>query len=199
LFAQNDRLNHWIVRTSYDYLFYLPQDDGKLLDPHKSIGGLSVELGARQYFFKDCGWFLEEAAEFYHLDYPVGKKGIRFKDSYWAWGVKNVRETGIGVSLSSGYDFRLRDNIDLGLFGGVTYRRSLKISEKELDGRKRNFTNLSKNNLKIKFGAELKINRYNISLSVSPDVFNRVPGRWIGGPRPKYKNIELALGVGYFF
>lgn len=54
LFAQNDRLNHWIVRTSYDYLFYLPQDDGKLLDPHKSIGGLSVELGARQYFFKTC-------------------------------------------------------------------------------------------------------------------------------------------------
>ena len=170
-----------------------------MLDPHKSIGGLSVELGARQYFLKDCGWFLEETAEFYHLDYPVGKKGIRFKDSYWAWGVRKVRETGIGVSLSSGYDFLLRDNIDLGLYGGVAYRRSLKQSECELDGTKRNFTDLSKNNLKIKFGAELKINRYNISLSVSPDVFNRVPGGWIGGPRPKYKNIELALGVGYFF
>ena len=200
LMAQREKSNCWIGRASYVYSFFYGKHNDKLMSPHRSVGGVSLELGARQYLTQGRGLFMEETAELYHLDLPVGKKGIEHTDGYWAWAAERLRETGLGAVLSIGYDFNINDKMQIGLYGGVNYRRILRFAEKESDGRiTMSYSTLNKNNLRIRFGAELNVNRFNININVSPDVFNRTRGDWIGAAPPVYKNLQMAVGVGYFF
>ena len=171
LAAQVDRSNNWLARINYNQNFLTMgySDDTE----RWSVGGASVDFGGKQFFNKDLGWFIERV-------------------SYGAW----AREIGIGAVILSGYDFVIKDNMSLEVFGGVVYRRLL-YNKIKLAGTVIRNGEIQDNNLRLKIGAGLNYKKYNFSFSLSPDLLNRE--REDGGWHAHYTTIQIGLGVGYYF
>ena len=185
LAAQVDRSNNWLARINYNQNFLTMGYSNDI--ERWSVGGASVDFGGKQFFNKDLGWFIEESAEFFLTDLPMSKRV-----SYGAW----AREIGIGAVILSGYDFVIKDNMSLEVFGGVVYRRLL-YNKIKLAGTVIRNGEIQDNNLRLKIGAGLNYKKYNFSFSLSPDLLNRE--REDGGWHAHYTTIQIGLGVGYYF
>lgn len=205
LSAQSDRkFNNWVVHTSFT-INELSMD-AKALKDIKSKGGFSVDVGAKQFFIKNCGWFMEEAFEFFHSDLPHATNAYHYtnhKGSIWTWGCEKLQETGFGGIVLTGYDFRLSRSFSFEVFGGINYRRITKYKEirwnsyhTEKYSHKAYF--LVKNDQKWKFGMGFNYKKINIRCSFMPTKREtRVERKhW---PEPQWTTTQWTFGVGYHF
>lgn len=208
LSAQSDRkFNNWVIHANFT--FNKLSMDANVYDYKKSKGGLSIDVGAKQFFIKNCGWFMEEAFEFFHSDLPHATMQYNYtnhKASIWTWGCEILQETGVGGIVLTGYDFRLNNSLSFEVFGGFNYRRITKYKEtrwhpdrtKKISAK---YHVLAKNDQKWKFGMGFNYKKINIRCSIMPTKRETRVKRngWQAPPAPQWTTTQWTFGVGYHF
>lgn len=204
LSAQSDRkFNNWVIHANFT--FNKLSMDANVYDYKKSKGGLSIDVGAKQFFIKNCGWFMEEAFEFFHSDLPHATKEYHYtnnKGGIWVYGCDKLQETGFGGIISTGYDFRLSKNCSFEVLGGFNYRRITKYKERD-HNEKPFFNYYARNDQKWKFGIGFNYKKLNVRCSFMPTKReNRLKrkDRAIPPSRvPQWTTTQWTFGVGIHF
>ena len=197
LYAQSDRkLNNWVAHANFTYN-ELSMD---VEDYTKSKGGYSIDIGAKQFFIKNCGWFMEEAFEFFYSDLPR-------VSSYYFGRCEKLQEKGVGGIVLTGYDFRLSNKFSCEVFAGFNYRRITKYKELQKFGYKKEevltpYHLLVKNDQKWKFGLGFNYKKLNVRCSYMPNKREtrvKRKGHSEFNPALKWTTTQWTFGVGYYF
>ncbi|MBR4437705.1 MAG: hypothetical protein IKS79_01210 [Bacteroidales bacterium] len=205
LYAQSDRkLNNWVAHANFTYNEL--SMSAKAIKDIKSKGGYSIDFGAKQFFLKSYGWFMEESFEFFYSDLPhatyqyEGRRGV-------VYGHSKLQEKGVGGIVLTGYDFRLSNIFSCEVFAGFNYRRITKYKELRLWGYKKEevltpYHFLVKNDQKWKFGVGFNYKKLNVRCSYMPNKREtrvKRKGHSNFDPAPKWTTTQWTLGVGYYF
>ncbi|MBO7561476.1 MAG: hypothetical protein J6T04_01150 [Bacteroidales bacterium] len=190
LLAQNERVNNAVVRLNYNVNIYnsLGNDIG-----HNFTPGVSFDFGAKQFLYKDKGWFLEEAPSFLFNDLPFAKRVSVEKREIAVMPYSRLRELGLGLYVVGGYDFKIHDKLSFDVFIGPDIRYLIRYYPQDCGVKDCTDHRLHKANLRLRLGAGLNINNFNVNLNLNPDLLDRGLGV------KRYRTIQLSIGLGYYF
>ena len=188
--AQVHRNNSVFVRANYTTNVYTSVS-GEF--GHNFTPGVTADFGAKQFFNKDNGWFVEESAKFLFSDLPFINSVHGLNREKAVIPYDRLRELGAGIQAKVGYDFILNNKLSLAVGCGPDARYIFKYSPDCVVGKECNDHNLHSLNLRLSAGVDLNINKTTISLSFSPDIINR------GRADKKYSTLQIGLGIGYYF
>lgn len=197
-FAQTDRGSIGLVRINgtanfYNSVHYYDNNSNQ----RNGTAGFSAELGAKQFLGK-TPLFIEEMAGFTFSDLPFPEHPYMVGAPIKYPNLAKGNETGLFSSLVLGYQIPLKNNINIELFAGPSFRYLLKYNAKMYDGAKVDLP-FHKANLRLKAGANLNIKNFNISLFASPDLLDRGKLDREGKDVYKYRSIMVGVGIGYYF
>ena len=203
-FAQSSRkFNNWVAHSSFT--INKLSIDAEALGNKNSKGGFSVDVGAKQFFIKNCGWFMEESLEFFFSDLPHATNSYHYKNhkgGIWTWGCEKLQETGVGGVVLTGYDFRLSKNVSCEVFAGFNYRRILNYKEIKMNEKVSEKSHiLIKNDQKWKFGIGVNYRKVNIRCCFMPTKRETrvIRNGWTAPPAPKWTTTQWTFGIGYHF
>lgn len=189
--AQPNKNNMTFVRIGASSNLYSSIHDGvghKLKSERNGALGFFAELGGRQNI-RNSNLFFEEAIGFVYSQLPFPEKYTPTFNERLVHSVAKVNEYGFNTSVKLGYNFILKENLNLDLFIGPEARYLINYKE----NRENSDIPLHKFNLRWKAGIGLNVNNLNINFSANPDLLDR--GKGI----KRYRTVLLALGVGYYF
>lgn len=198
--AQNKNRDY--IQFDYEISFYngYPKPGNHVAK--NGTSGFGLEFGQKRLLGENpC--FLKYGITAFIGQMPVGgeiavfggslsEKERRYNEHIYPSGFYTTfKELDFGANCMFGYDFILNNKLTLELFGGPDVRYLVNTFKDEVDNCFKK--NTHKINLRLKAGVGLNYNNINFNLSVVPDILDRGKGNII------YRNIAVALGVGYYF
>ena len=200
-FAQTGNGSLGLVRINGTVNFYNSvhyYNDNK--NQRNGTAGFSTEIGAKQFLGKSL-FFLEETAGFVFSELPLPNYpfvvGVGGGDTYPL--IDKGNELGFLCSTVIGYQIPIKNNLSIDVFAGPDFRYLFKYNAKF--GNLKQELPLYKANLRLKAGAGLNIQNWNVSLFVSPDLLDRGKGyyRYSGDGTFRYRTIQVGFGITYYF